>query len=922
MRWTRVLALCSALLCPLAGAHAQGTGTVTGTVVDDASGRPVASVVVTVTGATQRATTDAAGRFTLTEVAPGQRVVTATRLDHTGSQTVAVAAGQTATVQIRMRATSVQLQDVVAIGYGTQRRRDVTGAVGSVNTESLRNTPIASLDQVLQGTVAGVQVSAASSTPGGGISIRVRGTSSITGNGEPLYVVDGFPIENDPEASSPGNGGRATASVASNPLSSLNPADIESIDVLKDASATAIYGARAANGVVIVTTRRGRAGRPVVSVDLFSGTQNVTRRYDLLNAHELALAMNEASVNGGAAPIFSQAALDTIGEGTDWQDAIFGSAPLRSMQATVSGGSAGTGYTRYAVSGGYFDQQGVVTGSDFRRWSLRANLEQGIGARFRFGTNLAGSRVSTSFVPTDGESNRRAGAVGAALQAYPFLPVRFANGTYPYQGRDLAAVGVPGTNAAELVNPVSLAQLVNDEEGDTRVLGNAYTSYEILPGLTARVSVGGDYSDRFRNTFYPRTTRTGLEAPNGQAIRGTANVLSVLNENTLTLDRDLGELSHLNVVAGYTWQTNTTERTSVSGSDFVTDVNGFDDIASARVRGTPSSNRDRWVLASWLGRMNYSYLGRYLITATGRMDGSSRFGKGNKWALFPSVALGWRVSEEPFLRDVDAIDDLKLRFSYGVAGNTSIRPYQSLARLVGTGYSFGGNPVTGYYPVGVANDELTWEPTRQVDVGFDLGVFSRATLSADYYHKTTDDLLLTVDLPSESGFARALVNVGSVVNRGVEASLSVDLLRPEPGSGRPGWRTGLVFARNRNEVTDLGATTRSPRPPFPTTSSSPAPWCGWGSRWECSWATRRRGSCATRPWRPRSRASSTAPAARRTDRATCCWWTRTATTPSTRATAPSSATPTPNSPWGGRTPSRSAASSCRECCRARSATTS
>jgi TonB-linked SusC/RagA family outer membrane protein len=456
------------------------------------------------------------------------------------------------------------------------------------------------------------------------------------------------------------------------------------------------------------------------------------------------------------------------------------------------------------VSGGYFDQQGVVTGSDFRRWSLRANLEQGIGARFRFGTNLAGSRVSTSFVPTDGESNRRAGAVGAALQAYPFLPVRFANGTYPYQGRDLAAVGVPGTNAAELVNPVSLAQLVNDEEGDTRVLGNAYTSYEILPGLTARVSVGGDYSDRFRNTFYPRTTRTGLEAPNGQAIRGTANVLSVLNENTLTLDRDLGELSHLNVVAGYTWQTNTTERTSVSGSDFVTDVNGFDDIASARVRGTPSSNRDRWVLASWLGRMNYSYLGRYLITATGRMDGSSRFGKGNKWALFPSVALGWRVSEEPFLRDVDAIDDLKLRFSYGVAGNTSIRPYQSLARLVGTGYSFGGNPVTGYYPVGVANDELTWEPTRQVDVGFDLGVFSRATLSADYYHKTTDDLLLTVDLPSESGFARALVNVGSVVNRGVEASLSVDLLRPEPGSGRPGWRTGLVFARNRNEVTDLG----------------------------------------------------------------------------------------------------------------------
>jgi TonB-linked SusC/RagA family outer membrane protein len=808
MRWTRVLALCAALLCPLAGARAQGgTGTIAGTAVDAQTGRPLSDVVITVTGSGRRAVTDVNGRFTLAGIPAGARTVSASRPGYAGEAAVTVAAGQTANVTIQVRASSVQMEGVVAVGYGTLRRRDVTGSVSSVNTEALRTTPVASLDQVLQGAAAGVQVTSASATPGGGISIRVRGTASITGNSEPLYVIDGFPVENDPEAASPGDGGRVTASVAPNPLSVLNPNDIESIEVLKDASATAIYGSRGANGVVIITTKRGRAGRPQVSIDTYTGTQSVIRRYDLLTARELAQAMNEVATNGGGTGPFSQAALDTLGAGTDWQDAIFRNAPLRSLQATVSGGSAGTSYTRYAVSGGVFDQRGVVLGTQFKRYSLRANLEQGIGPRFRFGTNLAAGRVSTSFVPTDGESNRRAGAVGAALQAYPFLPVRFANGVYPYQGRDLAAVGIPSTNAAELVNPVSLAEEVQDDEGDTRLLGNAYTSYELLPGLTARVSVGADYADRFRNTYYPRSTRTGLEAPNGQAIRGTATILSVLNENTLTYDHDLGSISHLNVVGGFTWQTNVTERTTVTGADFVTDVNGFNDIASARVPGTPRSSKEKWAIESFLFRANYSLLDRYLITVTGRRDGSSRFGRGNKWAFFPSVALGWHLSEERFLRDVDAVSDLKLRVSYGSAGNPSIRAYQSLARLIGTGYSFGGNPVTGYFPVGVANDELTWESTKQIDVGFDLGLFSRASLTFDWYRKSTENLLLTVDLPSESGFARALVNAGSVENRGVELALNVDLLQSEAGSRRVGWRSGLTFARNRNEVTDLGGDT-------------------------------------------------------------------------------------------------------------------
>ncbi|HEX8694811.1 MAG TPA: TonB-dependent receptor [Longimicrobium sp.] len=808
MSWTRILTLVGALLLPVSAALAQGgTGTVSGTVVDAQTARPLADVAVTVVGTQRSTVTSAEGRYTLTQVPAGAHTVRASRPGYApADQAVTVAAGQTATASFRLQTSAVQLQEVVAVGYGQQRRRDITGAVSSVNTQALENAPVQSLDQLLQGTAAGVNVTTASSAPGGGISIRVRGTASITGNSEPLYVIDGFPIENDPESASPGNGGTPTGSVPSNPLAALNPQDIESIEVLKDASATAIYGARGANGVVLITTKKGRAGRPQFTFDAYTGVQDVARRYDLLGARELAIAMNEAAADQNQAPPFSQAVIDTLGAGTDWQDAIFRNAPVRSLQATVSGGSVGTAYTRYAVSGGYFDQEGVVTGSSFERYSLRANVEQGFSARLKFGANLTGSRVNTKFVPTDGESNRRAGAVGTALQAYPFLPVQLPSGVYPYQGRDLAALGISLSGASELPNPVSMATQVKDDLGDTRVLGNAYGEYELLRGLRARVSLGGDYSGRFRDTYYPRTTRRGEEAQ-GEAIRGRTEILSWLNENTLTYEGGFGEAHRFTLLGGYTRQTAETARNGVSGSRFVTDATGYNDISAAQQLGTPSSDRQRWALQSWLGRLNYTLLDRYLLTVTGRYDGSSRFGKGSKWGFFPSVALGWRVSDEPFLRGSDLFDELKLRASYGVAGNPAIRPYQSLARLIATQYSFGGNPVTGYFPVGVANDDLTWESTTQLDVGVDAAFLGRFTLTADYYHKKTDDLLLTVDLPSESGFARALVNAGSVENRGVELAIRADVLQGDRETGALRWNTGLTFARNRNEVVDLAGDT-------------------------------------------------------------------------------------------------------------------
>ncbi|HEX2205083.1 MAG TPA: TonB-dependent receptor [Longimicrobium sp.] len=803
MRWTRALALAAALLGAPAALAAQG-GTVTGTVVDARTSRPLAEASVAVPGGGRGTVTGADGRFTLTQVPTGTRTVRASRPGYaTAEQSVAVTAGGTANVTLRLSPQDVRLDEIVAIGYGQQERRNVTGAVSSVTTAVLERSPVSSIDQLLQGTAAGVQVTTASAAPGGGISIRIRGSGSISGSSEPLYVIDGFPIENDAEAASPGSGGRVTATVASNPLAALNPQDIESVEVLKDASATAIYGARGANGVIIITTRRGKVGRPRLSVDLFTGTQNVANRYDLLDARSLALAFNAQAEEAGQAPIFTQAFLDTLGAGTDWQDEIFRDAPIRSIQASVSGGTAGDNVTTYAVSGGYFDQEGVVLGSDFERLSIRANLEQGLGQRYKFGTSLSASRVATSFIPTDGESNRRAGAVGAAIQAYPFLPVRFEDGRYPYQGRDLVAVGVPGGLAADLVNPVSLAAEVTDRLGDTRLLGNVFGEAEVVPGLRARVAAGADYATRSRDTYYPRATRRGEEA-GGEAIRGRADVVSFLNENTLNYEGGFGDAHQFDLLAGYTWQTNETSRTGMSATGFVNDITTFDDLESASVFDRPTSEREKWTLTSWLGRAHYTLHDRYNLTLTGRYDGSSRFGAGNKWGFFPSVAGAWLVSDERFLSGVEALDQLKLRASYGVSGNPAIRPYQSLARLVSTTYSFGGTPVSGYFPVGVANENLTWESTKQTDIGVDLGLFGRATLSVDWYDKDTDDLLLLVDLPQETGVPRGLINAGSVRNRGVELALSLDVLQPADETRAPRWTTSFNFARNRNEVTGLG----------------------------------------------------------------------------------------------------------------------
>ncbi|HET6228698.1 MAG TPA: TonB-dependent receptor [Longimicrobiaceae bacterium] len=810
MRWTRALTLFLLLLCPAPAVLAQsGTGTVIGTVVDAQTARPVADAAVTVSGTQRGAVTGADGRFTVAGVPSGSHTVHVSKPGYTAAdQTVAVAAGATANVSVRIAAAAVQLQSLVAVGYGTQSRRNVTGSVSTVDLTAAQSAPVASLDQVLQGTAPGVQVTTASSEPGGALSIRIRGTSSITGNAEPLYVIDGFPIENDIEGSSVGNGGR-TRTTPTNPLATLNPSDIESVSVLKDASATAIYGARGANGVVIITTKQGRGTKPQFSLDYYTGTQSVAKRYDLLNAQEYMDYANQFAANASTPyvpfPDSTRARIVAAGLDTDWQDQVFRRAGLQNWQLSVRGATATGSPTRYALSGGYFDQEGIVAGSGIRRYSARVNLNQALGSRVELGGSFSASQARSKSVPTAGQQNANAGAVSAALQYVPILPVRRADGTYSYINTDLNAYNSL-LDAPQTPNPVSLTNEVRDSLSDTRLLGNLFGQVSLLQDLKLRVSLGTDYASRWRNTYYPRTTLRGGQS-NGEAIRAEAATASWLNENTLTYDHDFGDKQSLQVLGGYTRQSTTLDGSNMSNTQFVSDITGYFDIGAGTQEGGPSisSRRTQQTLESYLSRVNYSLLDRYLFTLTYRADGSSRFAASKKWGSFPSAAFAWRASEEPWLH-LNHLDDLKFRASYGLVGNPSIRPYQSLSRLNDQGYSFGGSPYSGYYPVAVGNPDLTWETTRQADFGVDLAFMNRFTLTADYYRKRTNDLLLQISLPFETGFESALANRGSVENHGFEVGLDTRILRGDKGAF--GWRANLNFARNTNKVTSLGGPDR------------------------------------------------------------------------------------------------------------------
>jgi TonB-linked SusC/RagA family outer membrane protein len=761
--------------------------TVTG-VVKDVNGEPLIGVTIQVRGTTLGTVTDFDGRFSLPNV-PSDATI---EVSYVGMQGQTIPVNGRTFLEIVMQEDAEILEEVVVVGYGTMRKRDLTGSVSSIKSQDIQRSAATSLDQAIQGKAAGVQVSQASSAPGGRVIIRVRGGNSLSSSNEPLYVVDGFPVSAGSSA-----GGSGTAQ---NPLATLNTADIASIEILKDASATAIYGARGANGVVLITTKRGDIGRPRVTLDAYYGTQTVAKKLDMMNAKEYAILVNEARANDGQSPVFPDPNnlyyfpdISSLGEGVDYQDEVFTNAPTQNYNLSVVGGNEGI---RYSIGGGYFGQDGIIKNSDFNRASFRSNLDIKIAPSLTVSTNITASHSWANGMPSEGDGGGgTGGVVHGAVMMPPTVPIYDAEGNYTM--RNPTPGGTP-TN-----NPVATVHHYKDKHEIDRFLGSVDANWEIMKDLTLKITFGTDLSTANRAFYWPKQTDRGY-SKNGEANQRYRKDVSYLNENILTYNKVIGDHS-INAVGGYTWQVFHYKHFEASSTGYSTDLYLADNLGAGTTFGQPGSNRSQSQLASYLGRLNYIYKDRYLFTLTARADGSSKFGANNKWSFFPSFAVAWRASEEAFMKDLDWLSNLKLRTSYGKTGNQNIAEYQSLSRLGTMNYALGGVLNSGLGPNNIPNPDLKWETTATTDAGLDIGLFNnRLSLVVDYYYKKTTDLLWNISTPSSVGFRSIFKNIGSLENKGVEIALGADIF-----TGEFKWNTQMNWSRNRNKVLEIPGYTPS-----------------------------------------------------------------------------------------------------------------
>ncbi len=748
---------------------------ITGLVADE-TGTGLPGVSVVVEGTTRGTTTDGSGRYRLSVSDPAQGIVLV--FSYVGYLPQKATVGDQTTLNITLQADDKTLNEVVVVGYGTVKKSDLTGSVAKVGEANIKATPVVALDRAMQGRAPGVLVTQNSARPGGAATIRIRGTGSVNAGNEPLYVIDGYPTGN---------------------LNSINPTDIESIEILKDASATAIYGSRGSNGVVIVTTKRGKAGQSVVTYEGYYGVQSVRRTIPLLNAQQYAEFINEARINGGGRAYFdgssaTQPLPSTLGEGTNWQNEVFRQAPIQNHQIGISGGET---KTRYAISGSYYDQQGIIRNSFFKRYTLRANLDREVSSRLKVGLSMQGAYTNSNSSRTETDGGGNSGVTNAALNFAPTFPVYNANGTYY---RDLSTL-----NGNLVDNPLGLANEITDQFSTTRLLSNVFADFRIIDGLTFRTSWGADLYNT-KSNFYV-TRQIGLGAgTNGSASVSTSQNLNWLNENILTYTQTLGGKHNLNALLGYTTQGYHIESVGANAINFNDDFALFNNLGAGATLQTPNSGAADWALISYLARVNYGFSDRYLLTLTARQDGSSRFGPNRKYGFFPSGAFAWRLINESFMKGQTVFSDLKLRLSYGLSGNQEgIGDYRYLSSIIVSSYPFGGANAAlrvGGVPNGVANADLRWERNAQFDVGIDAALLNnRVQLTADYYVKTTSDLLFSVNVPQTTGYSTALQNIGQVENRGLELGINtVNINRSGRGFG---WTTEFNIAFNRNRILTL-----------------------------------------------------------------------------------------------------------------------
>jgi TonB-linked SusC/RagA family outer membrane protein len=778
-----------AVVIPTAAYAQQERTTVTGTVVEAGTGLPLRNAQVTIPSLRISVPTDPQGRYAV-QVRSGTHVLEVNMIGYKSVRQTITAMGAPQTVNITLETDPLGLDELVVVGYGEERRRKMAGSVASMRPEAVREVPVTSVNQIMQGRMPGVQITQNSGVPGSAISVRIRGSSSISGGNEPLYVVDGVPLnQGDFSYVGVSSGGQDIDAV-----NDISPSEIERIEILKDASAAAIYGSRASNGVVLITTKRGNAGRPEMTFGAYYGTQELWRKVDFLNARQYMEVYNEgvtnrfgpasAPANGGYDAWYcyeDEGDCETEfipGTDTDWLSLVTRSAPIGNIEGAVRGG---TDRVRYYVSGNMTNQDGTVSVMGYERLGGRVNLDYQPFDKLSLVTNVSLSRSVTRRGRND---DTIYGAFANATAVPPTEPVYDENGDY---------------YVTWYANPVGMLTEAQWEERGMRVIGNAAATYAFIPGLDARFAVGLDQlTNRSRSFDSPEFLQGPWGANGGMASAGDVFANKVTVEGTVNFNRAFGEANEFSGVVGTAYEDNHRERNYVQGEGFPNSAFKYIDSA-ARVTGG-NSDLSTWGLLSYFGRLTHTFSDKFTTTLNVRRDGSSRFGTANRFGTFPSIALLYRIGEESFLENQNIINNLALRASYGRTGNQQSLGNFAARGLFEGGANYLGTP--GLVPLQLANPELKWETTDQLNIGADFAIIGdRLGITFDYYNKETSDLLFRRPVPGQTGFTQLWSNVGGMKNTGVELALRADLFRG--GARGFNWTTSLSLAHNKNKVTEL-----------------------------------------------------------------------------------------------------------------------
>jgi TonB-linked SusC/RagA family outer membrane protein len=768
--------------------------------VTDSQGQPLQKATVRSTDGKSVTITDSEGKFWINLKSPKVNL----EISMMGFETVNIPVVQGYPLKIILKERQKELDEVVIVGYGKTKRKDLTGSVVSIKSEEMLKSNPVSLEQSIQGKAAGVFVTQTDGAPGAGMSIQIRGTNSFLGGTEPLYVIDGVPMDADNSSSTPASGS-SYEQAKINALSFLSPSDIESIEILKDASATAIYGSRGANGVVIITTKKGSLNQDKIDLNVITSLSEISKKYHLLNAEQFANYQNEAYLNSDKYLGTNYQALGTIpypgrydsvqkkylpgpsdyrGKGTNWQDLLFQTAPKTDYILTISGG---TNKNSYLISGDVLDQSGIVVNSNFRRYSLRANFDRSVKSWLQVGTSFNYSNTINQMVTTGASIVGPEG--GVIKSAMTFLPtvslIDTTTGLY--------------SQLFYTSNPYQYAMQALDKVTGTRMFNTSYLEATLLSGLRFRSVLGWNVSTDRRDQYYPSTINEGASS-HGRAYVSTSNSSNISSENYFTYDKKWG-IHTINATAGFSYNNGIWQYQSDGVSGFMNDALQNNNLGAAATYNQPTSGKSDWRLVSYYSRVNYILNDKYLFTATYRRDGSSKFAVDNKWADFKSGAFAWRASEEPFLKKVKWISNLKARVSFGQSGNQGIGSYSSLSQIAASNYPYTGTVSNGYVVSYLGNDKLKWETTNQLDGGLDIGILKdRVSFVFDYYYKKTVDLLQYVILPTSTGFSSQLENLGSIENKGFEAAINAKIINRKDF----GWTVSANISTNTNKILSLG----------------------------------------------------------------------------------------------------------------------